>query len=114
MPTETSDIPLACDLGVFTAQERVDHVRLSRQALLEWPRERQELPDGYLFHYQGDEQRFLALARFAADEHRCCPWLQFTVQLAPAHPGQPAGLALRLTAAGAGKALLTQALVAWA
>jgi hypothetical protein len=104
------DIPLACDLGVFTPEERDAHVALGRQALLQWPAGREEAPDGYLFHYRGDEARFLALARFAAEEHRCCPWIHFTLELAPAPAGRPAGMRLRLTTPAAGKALLATGL----
>jgi hypothetical protein len=104
------DIPLACDLTVFTPDERDAHVALARRALLHWPDGREEAPDGYLFHYQGDPPRFLALARFAADEHRCCPWIHFTLELAPAPAGRPAGIRLRMTAPAAGKQLLAAGL----
>jgi hypothetical protein len=108
--TRDDDIPLACDLTVFTPEEREAHVALARQALLAWPDAREETPDGYLFHYQGDEARFLTLARFAAEEHRCCPWLRFSLQLAPALAGRPAGMRLGLHASAPGKAMLAAAL----
>ena len=62
-------------------EQRSQHLDLSTDALVRWPRSRSELPDGYLFQYEGDEERFVTLARWAAAEHRCCPWAAYSVQM---------------------------------
>ncbi len=109
----TTELPIACDPYVFTPAERTKELALATAVLREWPTQRAELPDGYQFHYLGDEQRFLALAEFVSKEHRCCPWARFALVLDPAAPGVPSAMRLAITGGadarrflGAGFALL--------
>jgi hypothetical protein len=93
---------------VFTREQRAGHLDLSTDVLVRWPRRRSELPDGFLFQYQGDEERFVALARWAAAEHRCCPWASYSVEMSP-FSGGPGALQVRVTATPEGKDFLTAA-----
>jgi hypothetical protein len=105
----SAEIPIACDLHVFSEADRAAHFDLSTEALVRWPTEREELPDGYLFSYQGSEERFLALSRWAAAEHRCCPWAAYSVEMGPFEPGRLGTIRVRITAPPEGKAFLTSA-----
>jgi hypothetical protein len=97
-----SDIPIVCIPGVFTKDERVAQMDLSVAAISRWPLRRQELADGYVFEYEGSEERFLALARWAAGEHRCCPWASYSVEMAPFMDQKPGTIRVRVRAADEG------------
>ena len=75
-------VPLACDLSVFTPQERQAH-----EALSEWvfshPISRQALDDGYGFEFTSDEETAAKLATFIVGEHRCCPFFDLALRLKP-------------------------------
>jgi hypothetical protein len=103
------EIPIACDLGVFTRAERTEHLALCTDAIVRWPSERIELEDGHLFRYAGDEARFLTLARWAAAEHRCCPWASYSVAMAPFRSGERGQIEVRVRATPEGKQFLTAA-----
>jgi hypothetical protein len=105
-----SHIPIACDPRVFTQEQRAAHVELAANVLLRWPKSRQELEDGYLFEYEGDEQQFLDVARWAASEHRCCPWATFSLQMLPFAAGEPGKIMFRYQGGSEGKAVIDAAL----
>jgi hypothetical protein len=102
------EIPVACDPGVFSEEQRSQHLDLSTDVLVRWPRSRLELSDGYLFQYEGDEERFVTLARWAAAEHRCCPWAAYSVQMSAFSQGMGA-LEVRVTTTPEGKEFLAVA-----
>jgi hypothetical protein len=82
---------LACVPGAIPLAERPAHFALLARLFGEAVRERHDLPDGYAFRF--DAESFEQVARFVANERRCCPFLTFTVELA-----QEAGpIWLRLT-----------------
>lgn len=105
----SEEIPIACDPHVFSEADRAAHFDLCTEALVRWPTAREDLPDGYLFLYQGSEERFLALSRWAAAEHRCCPWASYSVEMGPFERGQLGTIRVRVTARPEGKAFLTTA-----
>ncbi|MBW8888548.1 MAG: hypothetical protein JF616_12395 [Fibrobacteres bacterium] len=107
---KTEAFPIACDPSVFPMEKRLEHVELAKDILLRWPKRKEELEDGYLFHYEGDEEMFLALARWAADEHRCCPWGAYAIEAGPSAAGKPGAIKLRWGGSQDGKAFLTDAL----
>lgn len=107
----TTEIPIACDTQVFVSQEdAARQLALNFDVLLRWPKSRQELPDGYLYQYEGNEELFVTLARYAANEHRCCPFATYSVEMGPFSGGKPGSIQLRITAGAEGKAFLTDAL----
>lgn len=97
-----SDIPIACLPGVLTKEQRVAQMDLSIDAISRWPLRRQQLADGYLFEYEGNEERFLELARWAAGEHRCCPWASYSVEMAPFIDQKPGTIRVRVRATDEG------------
>jgi len=102
------EVPVVCSPQVLSKAERAAHFDLCVDALVRRPLERLELPDGYLFQYEGDEQVFLLLARWAATEHRCCPWASYSVEMSP-FGGTAGRIRLRVTATDEGKQFLTVA-----
>jgi hypothetical protein len=106
---DAPDIPIACDLGVFTRLEQTEHIALCTDAVVRWPSERVELDDGFLFRYLGDEERFLTLARWAAAEHRCCSWASYSVEMGPFRAGERGQIDVRVRATAEGKEFLAAA-----
>ncbi len=82
--TRTPDRPLACVVGAIPAAERPVHFARLTRLFGEAARERHPLPDGadgYAFRF--DPAEFDDVARFVANERRCCPFLAFALDLAP-------------------------------
>jgi len=102
-------VPVACDPRVFTRPERAEHLALCADVVVHWPKRRIELDDGYLFDFEGDEARFLALARWAAAEHRCCPWASYTVEMGPFAAGGRGEIRLKVRSTPEGKEFLAAA-----
>jgi hypothetical protein len=51
----------------------------------------------------------MILARWAAAEHRCCPWAVYSVELSPFADGKGGEIQVRLRGTDEGKAFLTVA-----
>jgi hypothetical protein len=101
-----SEIPIACSPMVFPRERRAAHLALAIDAIVRWPRSKQELPDGFLFEYEGNEERFLELARWASAEHRCCPWAGYSVEMGPFSGDTPGMIRMRVRGTDEGKAFL--------
>ena len=71
---------LVCNLGAFDASERQRYGQ-SRQAIRAATRETRELADGYRLHLGAASEDFLTAAEWIVLEHRCCPFLNFTLEL---------------------------------
>jgi hypothetical protein len=107
---EASEIPIACNLQVFSTEERGEHLALGMEVLFRLPTRMEELPDGFLFRYEGNEDLFLRIARFARNEHRCCPWAAFTVEMEPFAEGGAGAIRLRYIGGARGKPMLAEAI----
>ena len=70
---------LACNMNALTAEQRTRHVAATRRLLESSKRE--DLPDGYLFTIDRAHISVADLAEWVADESRCCPALDFHVEL---------------------------------
>lgn len=103
-------IPVVCDPGVFSKDERVAHADRAKELLGRRPVRREVLDDGFAFHYDGREDLFAALAQWASSEHRCCPWARFSVEMEPFPPGSSGAIRLRMTGGPEAKALLLEAI----
>ena len=73
--------PLVCIVDAIPPDERPAHFALLTRLFSEVARERREVPDGYAFRF--DPDAFDDVARFVANERRCCPFLTFALDLAP-------------------------------
>ena len=74
--------PLACVPGAIPARERTAHFALLARLFGESARSRERLPDGY--RYRFDSGALDDLTAFVANERRCCPFLSFALEIAPA------------------------------
>ena len=72
--------PLACIPGAIPQAERASHFELLAR-LGARAREKREVPDGYVYGFDAGD--FDDLARWIANERRCCPFLRFAIELEP-------------------------------
>ena len=67
-------------MAVFSPTERERHLVTIRQ-LLAVVEGAEELPHGYALRFATDADRLSWLAEFIAGERRCCPFLNFTLEV---------------------------------
>jgi hypothetical protein len=75
------DIPLACNMSVFTPAQRTQHEQ-NTQALFAQVQQVEEIECGYSFHFKADQ--WMQAAAFADLERLCCPFFTFELTLSPA------------------------------
>ncbi len=75
-----STIPLACVPGAIPAEEREAHFALAAE-LFGTVEERRDVAEGYAFRFAPEQLE--RIARFVANERRCCPFLEFTLTAGP-------------------------------
>ena len=75
---------LACSLGALTSEQRARHNAVTER-LLEHA-QRKEQADGYLFTIDRSHVSVAELAEWVADEARCCPAIDFQVELPASGP----------------------------
>ncbi len=71
----------ACDISAIPASQRGAHHALTRRLVTQAAREIRELADGIAFCFPAEE--YAAVSRFVAQERLCCPFLSFTIDVAP-------------------------------
>lgn len=91
--TTTTDptFELVCVLSAIEPDERSAHFELGHRLFTKLAEERIDLPSGIALRLAADD--FSEVARFVANERKCCPFLHIEVEIAP--NGGP--LWLRLT-----------------
>ena len=72
---------LACDLSALDAAERARHSAL-RDELRARRLDAREGAEGYAYSYPADSETIVKLAEFVAFERRCCPFFDFTLDIA--------------------------------
>jgi hypothetical protein len=88
---ESPRAAIACRLEALTPGERLRSSEIRRH--LQSATERvEETPTGYRFAYTLEAAAIVTLAEWIALERRCCPFLDFTLEL----PADAATIALRL------------------
>ena len=70
---------LACNMNALTKEQRARHAAVTRR-LFEHAT-RKELADGYAFTVDRERVSVAELAEWVADESRCCPAVDFHVDL---------------------------------
>lgn len=100
------DVGLACDLNAFTPVQR-DHHLAHATALFGAVRELRELPDGYTVRTPDVPDILAQLADFVAHERLCCPFLNFSIEVA-AHSGP---ICLRITGPEGAKNLIAAEII---
>jgi hypothetical protein len=78
------DTPIACQLGVFSADERYRYeaVRGQIEAAVGGVA---ETANGYVFDLPGNDATLALVADWIAFERRCCPFLEFAVSIGASH-----------------------------
>jgi hypothetical protein len=105
-----NNVPIACDPGVFSPRELEEHVTQGMKVLFQLPESRHEVAEGFIFEFLGDEHLVLELARFVANEHRCCPWESFKIEMEPFAPGTKGRIRLHYLGGAEGKGVIADAL----
>ena len=77
-----SDTPLVCSMDVFTHSEREDHMQRTAQ-LYRSVQEIREHENGFEFVFPNESKIIRELAEFISNERLCCPFLKFTLEVAP-------------------------------
>ncbi len=75
---------LACNLNALTKEQRARHVVMTLRLL--GHAQRRELPDGYVFTIDRERVSPAELAEWVADESRCCPSVDFHLELPASGP----------------------------
>lgn len=74
-------VPPVCVMDAIPAEERPAHQALIRQLFGEVAQDRRAMPNGYAFRFSADTLD--RLARFVGNERKCCPFLEFTIEVPP-------------------------------
>ena len=77
MKTET---PLACNMNVFTHEQREAHIQATR-TLMNKLESIREVQNGYEFVFPGESELISGIAEFIANERLCCPFLDFGLKI---------------------------------
>jgi len=82
MAETDSAVPIACDLGAFSAAQRERHSallgRLTGSVL-----DTQELRDGYAYRFAPEARTLAELGEWISLERACCPFLRFSLEVEP-------------------------------
>lgn len=70
---------LACNMNALTTEQRTRHAAMTKRLLEQATRK--ELADGYVFTVDRAHISVAELAEWVADESRCCPAVDFHVEL---------------------------------
>jgi|SRR5262245_8582893 len=75
---------LVCNLGALTFEQRARHLLVTRRLL--GHAQRRELPGSYVLAVDRAHVSVAELAEWVADESRCCPAVDFAVELPASGP----------------------------
>jgi hypothetical protein len=76
----SSQTALVCNLTALNAEQRERHREVLEQ-LKQSVQEVREVANGYAFRFLAEVPVLLLLGEFIALEHRCCPFLEFTLEV---------------------------------
>jgi hypothetical protein len=75
-----TDIPLACNMGVFTPEQREAHVQTTTE-LIQGVQRVQEVENGYEFQFPNETGFISRITEFISNERLCCPFLEFNLNV---------------------------------
>lgn len=84
---ERMNLPIVCDLSVFTEEERSRYEATSMDVTKNAKRII-ELEDGLAFHHDYDEIKFVEIAKWMTRENKCCPFFTFELVIEPFATGR--------------------------
>jgi hypothetical protein len=74
------DMPLACDMTVFAAAQREQHLQATTQ-LFQAIQSIHEAENGYEFTLRNDSSIITGIGEFISNERICCPFLEFSLKV---------------------------------
>ena len=77
MNTET---PLACNMDVFTPDQRNSHIQTTTE-LIQGVQRVREIENGYEFQFPNETGFISRIAEFISNERLCCPFLEFNLKI---------------------------------
>ena len=80
-----TDIPLACNMDVFTLEQREAHIQTTME-LIPGVQRVQEIENGYEFQFPSEAEFISRIAEFISNERLCCPFLEFNLNIISNHP----------------------------
>ena len=86
-----SEIPLVCDMGVFTPDQREAHIRATTE-LMQVSLKVQEVENGYAFIFPNEADFISRITEFVSKERLCCAFLKFMLIVDSNH--EPISLSL--------------------
>jgi hypothetical protein len=98
---ESAEMPIACDLTVFSISERIKHVALAK-SLLDKAKQVTEHDDGFTFSFEQSPLLETKIAEWVSNEKRCCPFFFFELSRAD----RPPSLRLRISGPSGAKEIL--------
>jgi hypothetical protein len=75
-----ANVPLVCNMGVFTPIQRDSHINATTQ-LIQSVQSIQEVENGYVFTFPNQTELIAKIAEFILNERLCCPFLRFTLDV---------------------------------
>lgn len=75
-----TDIPLVCNMGVFTPEQREAHIRTTTE-LIQGVQRIREVENGYEFQFPNETGFISRIAEFISNERLCCPFLEFNLNI---------------------------------
>ena len=84
MKIPAQNTPIVCNMDVFTPAERENHIQTTTQ-LFQHVQTIHEVENGFEFMFPNFDaaENITQLAEFLYNERRCCPFLEFTLRIAP-------------------------------
>ena len=74
-------VPIACIPSAIPREQRAAHFSLAKHLFTELAELREPLTEGYAFRFPPDA--ITSIAKFADNERRCCPFMQFEILVLP-------------------------------
>ena len=105
MRNDVQTVPVACNPLAMSTECWTAHQATTSQLFSGLREASEELPDGYAFRFPATA--LPAVAAFVDGERRCCPFLNFGIEIPPAE----APITLRITGNAEAKALIAAELL---
>jgi hypothetical protein len=80
MNSNISDTSLVCNMTVFTASERANHIQSTTQ-LYQAVQRINKVENGYEFIFPNEPEMITSLGKFISNERRCCPFLESALKI---------------------------------
>ena len=74
------DIPLTCNMNVFTPAQRESHIQITAE-LVQAVQSVQGVENGYTLTFPNETDYINKIAAFISNERLCCPFLEFNLHI---------------------------------